>query len=128
MPAPLRLFVAIPCGERLRAALSARLDVSGADLSLRWTRPHSWHITLQFLGDWPETRVPALVEALSASSGPPPFTLVPEGLGAFPGLRRPRVLFLQMGDDGAAAGLADLGQGQGRAADLVGQRLVGQRL
>lgn len=106
MPAPLRLFLAIPCGERLREALSARLDASVADLPLRWTSPHSWHITLQFLGDWPESRVPTLVEALSGVSGPPPFTMVPGGLGAFPDLRRPRVLFLQMGDDGAAAGLA----------------------
>ena len=35
-----------------------------------------------------------------------PFGLRPAGLGAFPNLRRPRVLFLHLEDDGAAARLA----------------------
>lgn len=106
MPAPVRLFVAVPCGEPLRAALTSRLDASGTGPDVRWTRPDTWHLTLQFLGDWPRNRVPALVEAFTEVADSSPFTLPVRGLGAFPGLRRPRVLFLQVADDGAAAALA----------------------
>jgi 2'-5' RNA ligase len=98
--------VAVPCGERLRSALTTRLDALPEDLPVRWTQPQQWHLTLQFLGDWPESRLPGLIEALSEASDRDSFTLLPGGLGAFPSLRQPRVLFLQMEDDGAAAGLA----------------------
>jgi 2'-5' RNA ligase len=101
-----RLFVAVPCGELLRAALTSRLDASGTGPDVRWTAPDTWHLTLQFLGDWPRTRIPALVEALDEVSGLSPFALPVRGLGAFPDLRRPRVLFLHLGDDGAADALA----------------------
>jgi 2'-5' RNA ligase len=106
VPAAVRLFVAVPCGEPLRAALTSRRDAFAGAPGLRWTAPDTWHLTLQFLGDWPRQRIPALVEALAKGVEPPPFVLSPRGLGAFPDLGRPRVLFLQLGDDGAAAALA----------------------
>jgi 2'-5' RNA ligase len=46
------------------------------------------------------------VAALRGASLRSPFALPAGGLGAFPDLRRPRVLFLQLADDGAAAALA----------------------
>jgi len=106
VPAPLRLFVAVPCGEPLGRALTSALDASPKGLPVRWTRPATWHLTLQFLGDWPASRVPDLKEGLAGVADRAPFVLAPTGLGAFPDLRRPRVLFLQLEDDGAAADLA----------------------
>jgi len=90
-----RAFVAVPCGVPLATALSRRLDAGGGRPPLRWTRPESWHLTLQFLGDWPRARLSALQHNLEAISGPEPAVLTPAGLGGFPDLARPRVLFLQ---------------------------------
>lgn len=106
MSAAVRLFVAVPCGGPLRAALTSRLDASPSGLSVRWTHPRTWHLTLQFLGEWPESRVGGLGERLAGVADRSPFAMPIGGLGAFPDLRRPRVLFLQLGDDGAAARLA----------------------
>lgn len=90
-----RAFVAVPCGEPLAGELSRRLDALPGGAPVRWTRPDTWHLTLQFLGDWPADRLDALRAGLSALTGPAPFAVRPAGLGGFPDLRRPRVLFLQ---------------------------------
>lgn len=90
-----RSFVAVPCGEPLAVDLSRRLDALPGRAPARWTRPDTWHLTLQFLGDWPDDRLAALAGGLRAVAGPGPFVLRPTGLGGFPDLRRPRVLFLQ---------------------------------
>jgi 2'-5' RNA ligase len=101
-----RLFLAVFPGEDFRAALSSRLDDAAGRLPLRWTRPETWHLTLQFLGEWPDQRRNALQAMLDATDAGEPFTLAPGGLGGFPDLRRPRVLFLHLEDDGRAAPLA----------------------
>lgn len=49
----------------------------------------------------------ALQKACAGLDPGPPFVLRPGALGAFPDLRRPRVLFLHLRDDGQAAALAD---------------------
>jgi len=101
-----RLFLAVAPGGPFRAALSARLDAARRALPVRWTGPEGWHLTLQFLGEWPEERLPGLQDALDAVDPGPPFVLRPGPLGAFPDLRRPRVLFLHLEDDGQSAALA----------------------
>ena len=102
----MRVFLAVAPGERFAAALSARLDGARGRLPVRWTRPEGWHVTLQFLDEWPEERLAALQDALDGLDPGPPFTLAPAGLGAFPDRRRPRVLFVHLEDDGRAAALA----------------------
>jgi 2'-5' RNA ligase len=77
-------------------------------VAVRWTRPETWHLTLQFLGEWPQARLQALQDALGRVPAPAAFAIEPGGLGAFPGWRRPRVLFLQMDGDGQGARLARL--------------------
>lgn len=95
----------------MTAALTTALDDwrsgPGGALALRWTRPETWHLTLQFLGDWPEGRITELKTALGTVRDPASFSLRPGGLGGFPHLKNPRVLFLHMAADGKAARLAD---------------------
>lgn len=90
-----RAFVAVPCGGQLAAALSLRLDAAAPCAPVRFTSPHTWHLTLQFLGDWPPERLAALSARLAEVEAPGSWTLTPDGWGGFPDLRRPRVLFLQ---------------------------------
>ena len=106
-----RLFVAVPIGERLRADLSAAVDGwrDRPDLAgLRWTDPHSWHITLAFLGAVDAYMVDGLsagMEAVRSRHGP--MQLRTGGLGAFPSARRARVAWYGIADpDGALARLA----------------------
>lgn len=116
MPAGLtRAFVAVPCGEHLAAALSRRLDAARDRFGVRWTPVPAWHLTLQFLGDWPPDRLEALRGRLGALETHPMAPLVPAGWGGFPDLRRPRVLFLQFRDVAAVSDLA----GRVRAASTA---------
>lgn len=99
----MRLFIAVDPGERFRAELSTRLDVWRARLPVAWVRAGNLHVTLRFLGELPEAALPALEMALhGAVAGHAPFVLQPGGVGAFPDLRAPRVLFLQMTSPGGA--------------------------
>jgi 2'-5' RNA ligase len=93
-----RAFVAVPCGEPLAGELSRRLDASADDAPVRWTDPLTWHLTLQFLGNWPTARLRALQHGLEALAALSATELRPAGLGGFPDLWRPRVLFLQFRD------------------------------
>lgn len=53
------------------------------------------HVTLRFLGELPEDRVPALAAALAGvAAGFAPFDLVLEGVGAFPSPTAPRVVYV----------------------------------
>jgi 2'-5' RNA ligase len=100
-----RAFLAVHPGEEFRTALSARIDPWRKRIPVSWTRPATWHLTLQFLGEWPAARLDALRRELAAAAAGAPARLAPAGLGAFPGLDRPRVLFLQLADDGQVARL-----------------------
>ncbi len=98
MDALTRAFVAVPCGEPLARELSRRLDAPAGGAPVRWTDPLSWHLTLQFLGNWPVDRLTALQHGLEPLRDAPAADLHPAGLGGFPDLRRPQVLFLQFRD------------------------------
>ncbi len=106
----IRAFLAVNPPDDWHRELSLRVDpVSQALKScsvLRWAPPHNWHLTLQFLGNWPEVRLKELREALGARKPTPAFALQPRGLGAFPDLKRPRVLFLQLDEGPSIVNLA----------------------
>jgi len=92
----LRTFIAIdipePQKERI-ASLQDRLRRLGGRIG--WTRPEGIHLTLKFLGDVEEERVPLVAEAVArAASSTAPFEIEIAGAGAFPNLRRPRVLWV----------------------------------
>lgn len=103
-----RLFVALPLPEDAVAALTEAQDRLRRALpgrALRWTQPDQMHLTLQFLGNVVASRVPDLEAALRHAINPDaarPFPLHLDGLGAFPNLRRPRVLWAGLGGDSEA--------------------------
>ena len=98
----LRAFIAIQLSddlkrqiERVQTDLKRQASKLGGRGGLGWTRPEGIHLTLKFLGDIPETQVEALGEVLRrAASTVEPFVLEARGVGAFPNLRKPRVLWL----------------------------------
>lgn len=92
----MRLFVglSIPKKERSRIWRAIR-GLRDDGLPVRWTDPDNFHITLKFLGEVRQDRLPEIQEALSNAVGATKaFTTGMLGLGGFPTLRRPKVIWL----------------------------------
>ncbi len=106
----IRTFVAVELEAPLRqalaqaqAALRARLQKSVPDIRIQWVRPASIHLTLKFLGDIPEERVPEIQAALNRVAGlHTRFALDASELGVFPDARFPRVLWIGLTDRAGA--------------------------
>lgn len=96
----LRLFVAVEISEDARRAVKALVSEYVTLASgIRWVRPVSLHLTLKFLGEVEDHRVPELKIALeNSTNGLSPFQYVLSGLGAFPDFRRARVLWVGVQD------------------------------
>ena len=116
----IRSFIAILLTDAVREAVAAATErlrpLCGA---VAWVPPQNLHVTLQFLGGQSEEGLVAAEAALAdaaARSGPIEVTL--HGIGAFPGLERPRILWI-----GLAHGALEARALQARVADaLAGQR------
>ncbi len=97
----MRLFIAIELPEGIKAELAQvqqRLKDAGVDAS--WTRPEGMHVTLKFLGEIPEAKVPALREGIrSVAQGTGSFALGVEGAGAFPEPKNARVVWIGLSGD-----------------------------
>lgn len=93
----IRTFIAIELPDNIRAALD-RLQSSlksERQLFVRWAHPEGIHLTLKFLGNIGAERVPKIAEAMAgACLGIPAFRLELNGLGVFPNLRSPRVVWV----------------------------------
>ena len=92
----MRLFIAInfTAKDRQRMHRAGR-KLRESDLPVKWEDVEQLHMTLKFLGEVrPENaeRVKAAVARVAEKT--PPFTLRMGGAGAFPTLRRPRVVWL----------------------------------
>jgi len=102
-----RCFVAIDLPDDVRAALArtqASLGQRGPRADLRWVDPAGLHVTLKFLGEVAEDRLSAVTDAVGAAVAPhAAIALAVAGLGGFPSLGRPRVLWA-----GMPAGVAEL--------------------
>jgi 2'-5' RNA ligase len=113
----IRAFVAVESDEALRLALGRRQEQIGEqltrelrdrDIRVQWVRPESIHVTLKFLGDVPEQSIDHLARTLSETApAHEPFVLEVGGLGVFPDLRAPRVLWAGLTDPPGEAGGKD---------------------
>jgi len=95
---PVRCFVAIDLSPEAREAVAraqADLRAAAARADVRWADPAQFHLTLKFLGAVPEERAPTISSALDAiAAAAAPIALAAGGLGAFPSLGSPRVLWV----------------------------------
>ena len=97
-----RCFVAIELPAEARQCIGTLVaGLREAEVrGLRPVNPEAVHLTLKFLGDVPASQVDAVAAALEgAAAAAHPFDLELRGLGAFPDLRRPRVLWVGVGGD-----------------------------
>ncbi|MGW4667525.1 RNA 2',3'-cyclic phosphodiesterase [Streptosporangium sandarakinum] len=115
----MRLFVGLLPPRQVRDELARALEPHRAAWpELRWLNLESWHVTLSFLGEVPETVLPGLrIRLARAASRYERMTLSFAGGGAFPSARRARVFWTGLrGPEPRLVRLADsLGAGAFRA-------------
>ncbi len=89
----MRLFTGISIPAEVLRNLSGLLDILRPAAQLRWSPVYNLHITTRFIGEWPEARLPELIQALQplAARAPIPFSI--SGLGWMPNPHSPRILF-----------------------------------
>ena len=105
----IRLFIAVELPDAVKTELGSLIRaLKAADIDgVRPVRPEGMHLTLKFLGDVDGSRVDAITEALSSAAAEHShFRLGLGEAGAFPNLRKPRVLWV--GVDGDMEALASL--------------------
>ena len=101
-PDEIRCFVAIglpPEAKRGLAELASGLR-RGEQRFIKWVDPDGIHLTLKFLGNVSAKNVGGITEAVAgvATAGAP-FRLGISGIGAFPSLKQPRVVWVGMNGD-----------------------------
>ncbi|OLT29739.1 2'-5' RNA ligase [Nocardiopsis sp. CNR-923] len=122
----MRLFVALnPSTEVLRGLGEAVDRGRSHGPPLRWTRGDGWHLTLVFLGEVADERLPLLTEAIGGiARAHRPLSLALEGWGRFPPRgRRSSVLWAGVtGDLDALDSLAHGMRSAARAARIHVER------
>lgn len=91
----LRLFIAFPLAEDIERGLGRVInDLKKYTRDVKWVTPQNIHLTAKFLGDTDEklvSKVTAEIDRLASGYQPFPFAI--EDMGAFPNLKRPRVIW-----------------------------------
>jgi len=100
----IRSFIAVDLSAPVRAALGRLVDqFRQLKCDVRWVRVEGMHVTLKFLGGVDAARLEQVHTVLGAAINNQPVLLLRvRGLGAFPTLRRPRVLWVGLESDGLA--------------------------
>ncbi len=96
----IRAFIAVEIDNEIKNRLSEflnQLKKTGADV--KWVAPENIHLTLRFIGNIGEEVLPGLnriiTDAVSCLSA---FSIGIGNIGAFPGLKKPRVIFVRVQD------------------------------
>ncbi len=122
----IRAFVSVELPEPVRLLLQEEgfvLRKAGGRAS--WVRPEHMHLTLRFLGDIPEAQKTAFSQYLrTRCAGMDAVRLAVEGIGAFPNLRKPDVVWA--GIRAVAGDLSGLQQAVEEAALNVGLKPDGK--
>lgn len=97
----MRSFIAIELSEATVAAISKlQEEFKKCDADVRWVKPGNIHLTLKFLGDIEEKDARSITEIIKGSCyNYAPFKLDVSGVGIFPNVRSPRVLWVGMHDN-----------------------------
>lgn len=117
---PIRSFIAFDISGAQRAAAAElqqnlQKGIQFTKSYVRWVAPEAMHLTLKFLGDLEQAQVEEVARlAEAALAGTPRFSFRLKGLGVFPNLREPKVLWC-----GVGAGAREMSAIQKRIEDAL---------
>ena len=112
----LRLFIALPLPAEVERELDRLLDqLRPKSDNVKWVPAKNIHLTVKFLGDTDEKIVAKITSAIDEVAAQyQPFESTLDRIGAFPNLRRPRVIWI-----GGSEPIADPSGGNADAARLA---------
>ena len=94
-----RTFIAVELAKAIREKIvDLQDDLARTGVEVKWTEPENLHVTLNFLGEVPDTELHAICRLVSDGvAGTGPFALGVRAVGCFPHVRRPRVVWVGVG-------------------------------
>ena len=97
--AEIRTFIAVDLPQGVKMEIDKMIaGFRQLNANVRWVKAANLHLTLRFLGNIPEESVSALADSIRGNAvGFGPFDLALSDLGAFPNLRKPRVIWIGSG-------------------------------
>lgn len=112
----IRLFIALPLPAEVEAELDRLLaQLRPKSSNVKWVPSRNIHLTVKFLGDTEEKIVGKITSAIDeVATQYQPFESTLDRIGAFPNLRRPRVIWV-----GGSEPIADASGGAADAARLA---------
>jgi 2'-5' RNA ligase len=115
-----RAFIAICLDEPTRGAVTAEIErLRPLSRAVAWVPPPNLHLTLKFLGNQSDGRLAEALHGIEeVAAGRPPFQLALHGVGAFPGMEHPRILWV-----GVAEGAIEVRALQAEVEAALGRRL-----
>src|ERR1700722_19408164 len=90
----MRLFTGVDLPAKGRGRLERRLMHLRPCAHLKWSPVYNLHVTLKFIGEWPEEKLPQLEAALRTVAPRVPVPAEVKGLGWFPNPHHPRVFWV----------------------------------
>jgi 2'-5' RNA ligase len=93
--ARIRTFIAVDVSEGVKDRLTGLQEKLAPEVGeVKWVRPESMHLTLLFLGEVAELDVVQICRTVTKRARKHErFSLEVQGLGAFPNVRRPKILW-----------------------------------
>jgi 2'-5' RNA ligase len=97
----IRSFLAIELPEAIRRKIEeVQKDLKLSHADVRWVSPEKIHLTLKFFGSIDESRIDPIVKSIGGpTQTSSPFSLAVRGMGAFPRLKNPRVIWMGLVDE-----------------------------
>ncbi|MEK6714800.1 MAG: RNA 2',3'-cyclic phosphodiesterase [Candidatus Omnitrophota bacterium] len=106
----MRLFIAVELSKEIKKELTAleeKLKSSAADV--KWVKPDNVHLTLKFLGETKEEQIEPIKKILNGLAEKfKVFKTEIAGLGSFPNLKSPRVIWIGANNTDTLSVIANL--------------------
>jgi len=119
----MRLFTGLDLPSEVAGALDILLERLRPTARIKWSPPANLHITIRFIGAWPEERLPNLLSALGGLPSHPPIPIHIRQVGFFPNPHAPRIFWAGVE---AAPGLAALASETDLALQPLGLKPEGR--
>ena len=121
----MRLFIAIELPDDVRRHLQRMQDLLRPTFKAKWTRPEQLHLTLKFLGETDDSKLPEVIEQLRTIKIPEPIRLATAGVVCLPPHGPIRIVAAALQDD--AGNCAKLQSTIDQACHAAGFPLEGRR-
>jgi len=97
----IRTFIAIKLPENIISSIGkAQKAIKLYNLNIRWIRPENMHLTIKFLGNTKIADIQKINSIMEDTVDDfAPIALAVKGIGVFPELRHPRVLWVGFAGD-----------------------------